>query len=94
MIINITKNSHIENLDISKYNFESFISTCEKICVGNGMFLYFNDDVKLDLYYIFKIIHPIIKNHWSVPFIEFTEMNWKTPGVNGLCISIFLNMMG
>ena len=34
------------------------------------------------------------KKSSSVIFIECTEMNWKTSGVNGFRISIFLNSMG
>ena len=51
--LNITtpKNSQIENLDSSKYNCQSLDSTCDKICVRNGRFFYFNDDCKLDLYH-------------------------------------------
>ena len=37
----ITKNSHIENLDYSKDNCKSFDSTCDKICVGNGIYFRF-----------------------------------------------------
>ena len=69
-------------------------STCDKLCVGNDRFFYFNDVGKLDIYYILKIIYPVIKNNSSVLFIECTEMNLKTSDVNGLCISVFLNKMG
>ena len=55
---------------------------------------YFRDDGELDMYYILKIRHPIIKNSQSVTFVECTEMNWKTLDVNGFYISIFLNKMG
>ena len=53
--ITIPKYSHIEILYSSKN------STCDKICVGNGGFFYFNDDGKLDIYYIFKRRYPVIK---------------------------------
>ena len=52
--ITIPRNSQIETLDTSKYNFQSLDSTCDKICVGNGRFLYFNEDGKLDLHVIVK----------------------------------------
>ena len=61
--ITIPKNSHIENLDSSKYNFQPLDSNCDKICVGNGRFFYFNDYGELYLYYIFKIRYPVIKNY-------------------------------
>ena len=81
-----TKNSQIENLDSSKYNCQPLDSTCDKICVGNGGFFYFNDDGKLYLCYKPKGIYPIIKNNSSVILIECTETNWKTSDVNGLYI--------
>ena len=91
--INITKNSHIEDLDSLKYNCQSLDSTCDKICVGNGRFFYFNNDGKLDLCCILKRRYPVIKQNSSVISIERTEMNWKTSDVNGLYIPIFLNKM-
>ena len=50
----IPKQYHIENLDSSKYKCQSLDSTCEQMYVVNGNFFYFNDDGKLDLYYILK----------------------------------------
>ena len=79
---------------IQKLLVNIFDSTCDKICVGNGRFFYFNDDCKLDIYYTLKRIHPVINNNSSVLFIECTEMNRKTSNVNDFCISIFLNKMG
>ena len=61
--ITISKQSHIENLDFSKNNCQSFYSTYDKICVGNGRFFYFNDDGKLDLYCILKRRYPVIKKN-------------------------------
>ena len=52
--ITIPKHSHIENLNSLKYESQSLDSTCDKTCVGNGRFFYFNDDGKLDLCYILK----------------------------------------
>ena len=45
--------------------------------MGNVRFFYFNDDGKLDLYYILKIRHPVIKNNLPVILIECTETNQK-----------------
>ena len=73
--ITISKQSQIENLDPSKYNCQSLDSTCDKICVENGIFFYFNHDGKLDLYCILKRRYPIIKNNSPVILIECTEMN-------------------
>ena len=39
-----------------KNNCQSFDSTCDNCFVGNGWFFYFNDDGKLDIYDIVKII--------------------------------------
>ena len=48
------KQSQIKKLDYSEYNCQSLDSTCDKICVGNGRFFYFNYYGKLDLYCMFK----------------------------------------
>ena len=64
------------------------------MCVGNGLFFYFRDDGKLDIYYMVKRRYPVIKNNSSDPFVEWNEMNWKTSNVNGLRTSIFFNNMG
>ena len=69
-------------------------STCDKICVVNGVSFYFNGAGKKDLYYMLKRRYPVIKNISYVPFIEHTEMNFKTIYANGLCVSIFLKNMG
>ena len=37
------------------YNYRSLNSICEKIYVENGRLFYFNDDGKLDNYYLLKI---------------------------------------
>ena len=68
-------------------------STCDNICVGNGLFFYFNDDGKIDIYVLVKEEIPCSKTNSSVIFIECTEINWKTPDINGLCITIFLDKM-
>ena len=54
--INITmhEDSPIEKLDCSIYNGQSLVSTCDVVCVGNGIFFYFNVDGKLDLNVLFK----------------------------------------
>ena len=36
--ITIQKHSHIEKLDYSKMNCQSFVSTCDKFFVGKGIF--------------------------------------------------------
>ena len=74
--ITIPKKSHIENLDSSKYDCQSLDSTCDAIFVGNGRLFYFNNDSKLDLYYILKIRHPVIKNNSPVILIECTKCKW------------------
>ena len=81
-------------MDSSKYNCQSLDLTCYKSFVGNGRFFYLKDDGKLDLCYILKGRHPVIKNNSSVILIECTETNWKKSYVNGLCISVFLNKIG
>ena len=73
-------------MDYSKNNFESFDSSYDKNCVGNGIFFYFNDDGNLDLYYIVKYIYPVININSSIIFVEYTGMNWIASRVNGLCI--------
>ena len=84
--ITVPKHSQIEKLDSSKYNCQSFYSNCDKICSGIIIFFYFNNDGKLDIYYIVKIRHPFILKKSSVLSIECTEMNWKTSNVYSLCI--------
>ena len=74
--VTIAKSCHIENLDSSQYNCQSFDSTCDKSCVGNGRFFSQNDG-KLDLCYIMKRRYPVIKNNSSGLSIECTEINWK-----------------
>ena len=49
--ITIRKRYDIERVHLKKV-CQSLNSMVEKICVGNGRFLYFNDDDKLDIYYI------------------------------------------
>ena len=52
LLVNITmhENSPIEKLDSSIYNSQSLVLTYYIICVGSGIFFYFNEDGKLDLY--------------------------------------------
>ena len=69
-------------------------STGEKTSVGNGSFVYFNDDGQLDIYYYIYIRYPVILKNASVLFIDCTENNWKVIDANGLYVSIFLNNMG
>ena len=61
--------------------------------MGIGRFFYFNYSGKLDLYYILKTIHPVIKNNSSGLSVECTEMNWNHKGANGLRVPILLNNM-
>ena len=49
--ITTPKRDDIERL-LYIYNFESLNSMGEKIFMVNGRFFYFNDDVKLEIYYI------------------------------------------
>ena len=74
-IITIPENSQIENLDYSKCDCQSLDLTCDTFFFGNDIFFYFNNDGKLDLYYILKRIYPVIKKNSSVIFIQCTEMN-------------------
>ena len=78
--INITIHEEppIDKLDSSIYNGQSLVSTCDVVCAGNGRFLYFNEDGKLDLRVLVKKRHTVLKRNSSVIFIECTEMNWKT----------------
>ena len=92
--LTIPKNSQIENLDSSKYNFQSFDSTFDKTFVGNGRLFYFYYEGRLYLYYMVKRRYSVILKKSSVLFISYTELNWKTSSVNGLCISFLLNNMG
>ena len=89
----MNEDSPIEKFDSSIYNGQSLVSTRDAVSVGNGRFFYFNEDGKLDLHVIVKGRYPVLKINSSVPFIECTEMNWKTSDVNGLCISILLDNM-
>ena len=63
-LINIImpKNSLIEKFDSSIYNSELLVSTCDIICVRNGRFFHFDEDGKLDMHVILKIIYPNLKN--------------------------------
>ena len=59
------EDSHIEKLDSSIYNGQSLVSTCDVVCVGNGIFFYFNEDGKLNLNILVKKRCPVLKkNHW------------------------------
>ena len=60
--------------------------------MGNGRLFYFNNDGKLDIYYILKKDTLLLKNT-SVLFIEYTEMNCKVTDENGLRVSILLKNM-
>ena len=53
--INMHEGSPIEKLDSSIYNGKSLISTFDVVCVGNGIFFYFNKDGKLDFPYVDEI---------------------------------------
>ena len=59
--INITmhEDSPIEKLDSSIYNGQSLVSTCDVVCVGNGILVYFNEDGKLDLNVLLKKIDTL-----------------------------------
>ena len=54
--VNITMHEDlpIDKLDSSIYNWQSLVSTCDVVCVGNGRFFYFNEDGKLDLNVLVK----------------------------------------
>ena len=91
--ITIPKNSQIEKLDSSEHSCQSLDSTCDKCFVVNGILLYFNNYGKLYLWYILKRRYLFILKKSSVLLIECTEINWKTSGVNGLCIIFLLNNM-
>ena len=65
----------------------------DKICVGNGIFFYFNDDGKLEIFYMHKIL-PVEKRNTFVLFIEWTELNWNVKDANWLYVSIFFKYMG
>ena len=60
----IPKHSQLEKVDYSKKDCQLFDSTCAKICTGNGICFYFNDDGKLDLYYILKTRYLVIKSNY------------------------------
>ena len=59
--ITINKNSPIEKLGSSIYNSQSLVSTCDMFCVGNVIFLHFNEDIKLDLHIIVKRRYHVLK---------------------------------
>ena len=61
--ITIPKINHIENIDYLKYNDQSLNSIYEEICVGNGRLFYFDEDGKLDIYYILNEDSLLLKNH-------------------------------
>ena len=85
--INIPKISDWK-LGSLKYNLQSLGSTCDKNCVGTGIFFYFKNDGK-PIYIIYlKEDTLLLKNDSSVIFIECNKINWKTSDVNGFCISI------
>ena len=49
----------------------------DKGCVVNGRLFYFNNDGKLELFYMQKQIFLVLKINNSVLFIERTELNWN-----------------
>ena len=61
--ITIPKYSQSENIDSPKYNYQSFHSSCDNFFVVNGECFYFNDDGKLDIYYIVQRIQIVKKNN-------------------------------
>ena len=67
------------------------VSNCDVVCVGNGIFFYFNEDGKLDLHVLARKRYPVLKTNSSVLFIECTEMNRKPSDVNVFFNSIFLD---
>ena len=69
------KDSPIDKLYSSLYYGQSLVSTCDVVCVGNGIFFYLNRDGKIDLHVLVKNIYPVLKSISSVLFIECTEMN-------------------
>ena len=60
--ITMPKIDDIGRNDYLKYNCQSCNSTDDKICVENGRFFYFNDHVRLDLYYICFEMPRYLKN--------------------------------
>ena len=68
--------------------------TYEKIWVGKGRLFYFNDDVKLELFYIHKKIVPVDKLNNYILFIECTKLYWNRKDANGLCVYILFKNMG
>ena len=48
------EDSPIDKLYYSLYNGKQLVSTCDVVCVGNGIFFYFNKDGKLDLHILVK----------------------------------------
>ena len=72
--INITmhEDSPIEKLDSSIYNEQSLVSTCDVVCVGNGISFYFDEDGKLDLNVLLKKNKHLVLKKSSVVFIECT----------------------
>ena len=65
----------------------------KKSSVGNGRSFYFNDDEKLELFYMQRNI-SCGKRNTSVIFVECTELIWNIKDSNGLCLSIFFKCMG
>ena len=53
--------SPIDKLGSSLYTVQSLVSTCDAVCVGNGRCFYFNEDGKLDIHVLVKIIYPVLK---------------------------------
>ena len=51
--ITIPKIDDIKTIDCFKYTCQSLNSTGDKTYVGDVIFFYFNDDGKLDMYYIY-----------------------------------------
>ena len=44
------EDSSIDKLYSSLYNWQSFVLSCDGVCVGNCRFFYFNEDGKLDIH--------------------------------------------
>ena len=71
MNITMHEDSPIEKLDSSIYNVQSLVSTCDIVCVGNGIFFYFNKDGKLDINVLLKKGNTLFKKK-TILFIECT----------------------
>ena len=61
------KDSLVKILYYFIYKWQSLVSTCDVFCVGNGIFLYFNEDGKLDLHDLLKKV-TFYKNKFIVSF--------------------------